>query len=223
MLVHSIFNSIDGEVNYFGQGGFTTFIRLQGCNLRCSYCDTPQAQDKNPSFCKRMTPLEIAKYVKATGYSKITITGGEPLEQRKDLIRLLKFLNCEEIWDISVETNGSKPTNKISKMASWVVDYKLPSSGMNNAMNYDAFSDLSNTDTIKFVVANKDDFICAINFIKDVWPDDGWIHEYPVMAFSPVFKKVAPSILYNWIVEKGLPKIYRIALNIQLHKIIGLP
>ena len=106
-------------------------------------------------------------------------------------------------------------------MASWVIDYKLPSSGMNNAMNYDAFANLGSGDTIKFVVANRDDFICAINFIKDEFPDED--PDYPTMAFSPVFKRIKANTLFNWVKETGLPKTHRIALNIQLHKIIGLP
>jgi 7-carboxy-7-deazaguanine synthase len=223
MLINSIFNSIDGEVNHFGQGTFTTFIRLQGCNLRCSYCDTLQAQEKEGSLAKKMTPLEIVKYVKATGYNKITITGGEPLEQKKELFRLLEFLNREEIWDISIETNGSKSFLNMRNMASWVVDYKLPSSGMKSQMNYDAFANLGSDDTIKFVVANRDDFIYAINFIKDDFPGNQHPKEYPMIAFSPVFKRVKASTLFNWVKESCLPKTHRIALNIQLHKIIDLP
>jgi 7-carboxy-7-deazaguanine synthase len=232
MQINSIFNSIDGEVNYYGQGSLTTFIRLQGCNLRCAYCDTPQAQvGGGDSF--EMTPSEIFKKIKKQGVSKITITGGEPLNQRKELIRLLEMINRESNWDcrITVETNGSKSLKGITVLASWVVDYKLPSSGMEAAMNHDSFFYLGPHDVVKFVIADKKDFNAAIVFIEETWSEPRLSLEFPLLAFSPVIKRtgkkskpvVTPQRLMSWLFETRIPKLYRTALNIQLHKIIGLP
>ena len=224
MLVNSIFNSIDGEVNYYGQGMLTTFIRLQGCNLNCSYCDTSQAQDKTKAPFK-MTPTEIVKEVHRLQGNKVTITGGEPLEQRKELIRLVEIFNRTRGYDfrVTIETNGSKSLKGISDMTSWVVDYKLPSSGMERFMNHEAFSYLGQQDVVKFVIQNKEDFNKAIQTIEEIFGDFGKTDEFPVFAFSPVYKKITPAQLLSWLNETSIPKLYKTALNIQLHKIIGLP
>jgi len=224
MFVNSIFNSIDGEVNFYGQGMLTTFIRLQGCNLKCSYCDTSQAQDKTKAPFK-MTPTEIVKEVHRLQGNKVTITGGEPLEQRKELIRLVEIFNRTRGYDfrVTIETNGSKSLKGISDMTSWVVDYKLPSSGMERFMNHEAFSYLGQQDVVKFVIQNKEDFNKAIQTIEEIFGDFGKTDEFPVFAFSPVYKKLTPIRLLSWLNETSIPKLYKTALNIQLHKIIGLP
>jgi len=224
MLVHSIFNSIDGEVNFYGQGMLTTFIRLQGCNLKCSYCDTPQAQNKTKAPFK-MTPAEIVKEVHRLQGNKVTITGGEPLEQRKELIRLVEIFNRTRGYDfrVTIETNGSKSLKGIFDMACWVVDYKLPSSGMEGAMNHEAFCHLCNQDVVKFVIQTKEDFNVATQTIEEIWPiSEDWM-DFPLFAFSPVYKKITPARLLSWLNESPIPKQYKTALNIQLHKIIGLP
>jgi 7-carboxy-7-deazaguanine synthase len=225
MLINSIFNSIDGEVNYFGQGMLTTFIRLQGCNLKCGYCDTKQAQDKTKAPFK-MTPTEVFKKVKELGGTKVTITGGEPLEQRKDLLRLVEMFNRNFGWDfrVSIETNGSKSLHNISSMASWVVDYKVTSSGMNRFMDSNAFAFLGKEDIVKFVIEDKLDFDDALAFMKTMW---GLSYsdkdEFPIFAFSPVFQLLEPAQLYEWINKSPMLKYYKTALNIQLHKILSLP
>lgn len=224
MLINSIFNSIDGEVNGEGQGMLTTFIRLQGCNLKCAWpCDTPQAQSKErTSENFELTPMKIIEQVKSLGQSKVTITGGEPLEQRKELLRLLVLFQNED-FRVTVETNGSKSLKGISDMASWVVDYKLPSSGMEAAMNYEAFFHLSAWDVVKFVIQTKEDFNKAIQIIGEIWPvSEDWENS-PVFAFSPVYKKLTPVRLLSWLNNIKIPKLYKTALNVQLHKIIGLP
>jgi 7-carboxy-7-deazaguanine synthase len=239
MLINNIFNSIDGEVNHFGQGMLTTFIRLQGCNLRCSYCDTPQAQNKDEFPFKdtratggpvpyKLTPSEIAQEVKKLYCGKVTITGGEPLEQRKDLIRLVSILNKTFGYDvpITIETNGSKSLFNISDLASWVVDYKLESSGMNDAMNEQAFAFLGPKDTVKFVIKDKTDFDDSVGFIRGFWKQPDFDYT-PTFAFSPMFKSrklfITPYALLNLLNGSFVPGHFKTALNIQLHKIIGLP
>ena len=226
MLVNSIFNSIDGEVNFFGQGLLTTFIRLQGCNLKCSYCDTPQAQSKlRTSENFEITPMEIIKQIKILGRKKVTITGGEPLTQRKELLRLVELIPKFFGWEfhVTIETNGSKSLKGIFDMACWVVDYKLPSSGMEGAMNHEAFCHLCNQDVVKFVIQTKEDFNVATQTIEEIWPISEDRVDFPLFAFSPVYKKITPARLLSWLNETSIPKQYKTALNIQLHKIINLP
>ncbi len=123
MNVTEIFTSIDGEVNHFGQGVMTTFIRLAGCNLACSYCDTPKAHHAG----KQMTIPTILLNVIELGCRKITITGGEPLLQAEETLPLIDILTTEG-YDVSIETNGTLyiPLSYIRyENVSWVVDYKL--------------------------------------------------------------------------------------------------
>jgi len=224
MLINEIFSSIDGEVNHFGQGRFSTFIRLQGCNLQCLWCDSLKARNKD-EFSYEMTPGEVFKKVSEFNCNKITITGGEPLEQRKGLRRLLEMFYSNPQFDLTIETNGSKSLSDISYMASWVVDYKLPSSGMQRFMNLDAFKQLTAKDTVKFVVQNKEDLGFALDFIGKHFPfhSASGNSDYPVFAFGPVYKKLSPKKLMEWFKETPIAKHYKIALNIQLHKFLDLP
>lgn len=174
--VESIFNSIDGEANGFlGAGELTTFIRLRGCNLRCFYCDTAYAQ--NADVKEEMTVDDIRAFQGLL--PKITITGGEPLIQpgAKKLIYCL----VRDGHQVSVETNGSIPitpllNGKKGKVASreriassklfennlrYVVDYKLPSSGVEAEMKKEVFDGLRCVDVIKFVIADYSDYYVA--------------------------------------------------------------
>ncbi len=180
--VESIFNSIDGEVNGFlGAGELTTFIRLRGCNLRCSYCDTAYAQADDVK--EEMTVDDIRAWKGLL--PKITITGGEPLLQEgaKKLIYCL----VRDGHQISVETNGSIPimpllSGKKSRMASqeciassklfennlrYVVDYKLPSSGVEAEMKKEVFDGLRSVDVIKFVIADYIDYYVARGLVAE--------------------------------------------------------
>ena len=224
MLINEIFSSIDGEVNHFGQGRFSTFIRLQGCNLQCLWCDSLKARNKD-EFSYEMTPGEVFKKVSEFNCNKITITGGEPLEQRKGLRRLLEMFYSKPQFDLTIETNGSKSLSDISYMASWVVDYKLASSGMQREMNPDAFKQLTAKDTVKFVIQNKEDVFVAFDFMGENFPNKSASgnSDYPTFAFGPVYKKLSPKKLVEWIKESQLTKHYKIALNIQLHKFLDLP
>jgi len=130
MRIHSIFKSINGEVNKYHQGSICIFIRLAGCSLRCKYCDTVQAQ--SPDSGKEMNIDEIInEVVKFKNCYRVTITGGEPLLQEAELEELVNRLSME--YDISIETNGAHQIKKVWPV-SWVVDYKCSSSGMKKKM-----------------------------------------------------------------------------------------
>jgi 7-carboxy-7-deazaguanine synthase len=125
IAISEIFTSIDGEVNRFGQGAMTTFIRFAGCSLKCSYCDTKHAQ--SAVTVPRMTVNEILNKVKTP---KITITGGEPLEQMEGFKDLVSEALHSHGRKITIETNGAVriPSERFayaSARIGWVVDYKL--------------------------------------------------------------------------------------------------
>ena len=165
--VQSIFDSIDGEENaWFGAGVISTFIRLKKCNLRCHFCDTLYAQDSFPENWMGIDEV-IEKILPC---NKLTITGGEPLLQQEAIRDLLLKLgeNCPRV---TIETNGSiGPSGGLIDpglfpLVRIVMDYKLPSSGMEESMQLEFFGFLRNYDVIKFVIADEKDYQRACGLI----------------------------------------------------------
>lgn len=212
LMVYSIFLSIDGEVNYYGQGGFATFIRLAGCNLECKWCDTKYAQkysDGNEMFLD-----EIIIQVEEIGCKKITITGGEPLCQPKALSYLTKAL-WHAGYKITIETNGSLQPTGLYGTTSFAVDYKLPSSGVEEEMLPDSsFLNLTTSDYIKFTIGSHNDFLFAKAKIA-YWNTQGGTKAK--IAMSPC-NHIMPIRVIQWMKES---KLFDVMLNLQLHKIVN--
>lgn len=228
MKINSIFRSINGEVNLFHQGSVCTFIRLAGCNCRCKYCDTVYAQKKTSGI--EMSIEQIIEKVRELHCHNITITGGEPLVQQKELKLLVDQLSKEA--NISIETNGSIeiPYLWSAKVDSWVIDYKCSSSGMKHLMKDSNFARARidsirarTRDFIKFVIANRQDFRDAVLLIKrmkkvrDVYT--------LVWAFSPMFvgNEMACQSLLDWIATEKELEGLNIVVNVQIHKLINVP
>lgn len=211
MKIFSIFNSIDGEVNKFHQGAFSTFIRFSGCNFKCNFCDTLYAIKKEQG--SEMTVKEVLLEVEKIGCKKVTITGGEPLFQREELGFLLEEFDRSG-YQVSIETNGSFPPFLFrTKNAFYVMDWKLPSSGMENQMNIENFVLLTERDFIKFVIGDREDFKRALE-VKQALQDRGG---KGFIAFSPVVPQLNPAILVEWCQES---KVFDVVINLQLHKYI---
>lgn len=212
MKINSIFRSIDGEVNQWGQGTLTTFVRLQGCNLACKYCDTEYARDMAGGT--EIEVEKVAELIKDTGAKKITITGGEPYIQLPSLDKLLDILLASNAgMNVSIETNGTyKPR---WAWPSHIMDYKLPSSGMTKHMDYSHFLDLMGCDFVKFVVMDKEDFAMATHVKKDLQLNGCRAR----FAFSPVYNELDSSTLLAWMYEGGLQDS---VLNVQLHKLLDV-
>lgn len=229
LQVNEIFSSINGEVCHRHQGSLCTFVRLQGCNLRCVYCDTARAQDfEEPNNVrtnsKTMDVKEVALAIKHQGNVNVTITGGEPLLQIPSLTKLLKIL-LREKYVVSIETNGSIPFPDYEPWWSvyWVVDYKLPYSGVCMDMKDDNFKMLGFTDIVKYVVSSYSDFVFAerrTGIIKEACLE--WLHQYPIFAFSPCKGKMEPETLFTLMSKSPLLKEVGAVLSLQLHKIIGV-
>jgi len=230
--VQSIFHSIDGEINGFqGAGQPCTFIRLKGCNLRCSFCDTQYSQESEPT--NWMTIEEVIEQIK---YPKVTITGGEPLLQKDGVfefcneIYLRQFFYKTNVSQISVETNGTIiPDFTIWDWVRVVMDWKLPSSGMQHKMNLVAFNWLRPQDIIKFVISDWDDYNRAIEVIKE---NPKWQAR---KVFSPAITIVHPTIVcrgytnieptvdIEWprqLLERILSDGLNIQFSLQIHKIV---
>lgn len=203
LYVNDIFLSIDGEVNYWGQGGFSIFIRLGGCNLSCRYCDTSQAQDTGTS--KLIKIIEMVNYIKRYPCNKVTITGGEPLSQSKTF-ELIKTLE-KHGYNISVETNGTYApracvgyTTKIS----FVVDYKLEYA---DQMLFRA-ENLTKMDFIKIPIISWQQYAQAKAYILKT-------RTLARIYMSPVFGEVDVNQLIHQLEQDDL---LHVGVNLQLHK-----
>jgi len=223
LSVHSIFDSIDGEYNGFrGAGQLSTFIRLQNCNLRCTYCDTAYARER-PST----NDMEIKDVIDKVNCKKVTITGGEPLLQKEGVQVLVQEL-LDRLHLISIETNGSLLPFAINKTdlykVKYIVDYKLSSSGEKESMLGEVFAKLRFSDVIKFVIGNRQDYVEALDIIKTN-PD--WKAQ---TVFSPVlikdkeedhFEMDLPRRLVKWMLEDHLDNNNNnIHFSLQIHKLI---
>ena len=212
LVVNEIFGSIDGEGLRTGE--LATFIRLAGCNLRCSYCDTEYAlKIKNGT---EMSIDEILEKVKEIGYKNITLTGGEPLIH-KNVEKLIDRL-INENYIVNIETNGAIDIDKyISKNLILTMDFKTKSSNMMKYMNLQNITKLRSNDVLKFV-CSRDDF----DDIKKI------LKEYDIRSYiylSPIFEEIEPSELVDFLKElhKESVNISKIRVQVQLHKIIWDP
>lgn len=206
MKVCEIFTSIQGESSYAGMP--CTFIRLTGCNLRCSYCDTTYAYYEG----RELSEDEIISEVWRAGISLVEITGGEPLLQ-KEAYHLIKRL-LDEGYTVLVETNGSQSIKEIDRRAVVILDIKTPGSGMSKEMDFSNLDNIKSSDEIKFVITNRIDY----EWSKDI------IYRYRLMdkchiLLSPAFGILPPQDLARWMLENRL----KARLNLQLHKYIFSP
>jgi len=207
------FLSIDGEGPSSGE--LATFIRFQGCNLRCSWCDTTYSWDKE-SICEVLNANEIYDYIKETGVSNVTLTGGEPLIQ-ENIDELLTFLNTDDDLKIHIETNGAvdiEPFKKRHKKnnISYIVDFKLSSSKMSDKMNLNNLKVVEKNDVYKFVVGSNEDLQIAYDLIiKYDLPSKCLVY------LSPVSGNIDMQEIVEFMKEKKLNKV---RLQTQLHKII---
>lgn len=137
LKLNDIYNTISGEAGIFPQGAYCTIIRLQGCNLRCIYCDTPQGWE-NEEYKPEMNAVLEDMLKNGKIANRVMITGGEPLVQQGSLLNLIKELRVKD-HEVQIETNGSLPLpcivdNVWWEGVGWVVDYKMPCSGMYEKM-----------------------------------------------------------------------------------------
>lgn len=219
MLINEIFTSIDGEAKRAGE--LATFIRTVGCNLRCSYCDTPYSFEKDENT-KVFSISEIVEECKQRKVRNITFTGGEPLLQ-KDADELIEAL-AEEGFDVSIETNGSIDFTKRSWFKNnipnvWVcVDYKCYESGEQEKMiPIGAFMKLREKDVLKFVVGSEKDLHLAKDIIE-LLKDSG---VECLFYISPVFGKIELKEIIEFMLYYNMQG--NIRFQLQLHKFIWDP
>ena len=208
------FVSINGEGRRAGQ--LAVFVRFRGCNLRCSYCDTAWANDASAT-AELLTAEEICGYVRSTGVKNVTLTGGEPLLRPGigGLTAALKELGLS----VEIETNGAVALDEFCvsgvRPDCFTMDYKLPSSGMEDKMIVGNFELLGSGDCVKFVSGSEEDLNRALDIIKTY----GLIGRCGVYL-SPVFGAIEPERIVEFMKEHCMNGVN---LQIQLHKVIWEP
>jgi len=210
MNVAEIFSSIHGEVNGHHQGRLVTFIRLSGCNLKCSYCDTKETQ--NSDYGTPMSIHDILRKVQEFGNDCICLTGGEPLYHDDVIKELLKILWLSG-YAISVETNGTTDITPFFRyVESFVIDFKLD---FVDKMIHNNFIKLRKTDIIKFVISDEEQLAQALY----------WKAEFEHMetdalfAFSPVHSIMSAEELTNTLIKQ---QENNCIISMQIHKILNL-
>ena len=203
LKINEIFFSLQGESSYIGIP--TIFIRLTGCPMRCTYCDTAYAFHDG----KKMTIQQILKEISQYKTKYVTVTGGEPLAQ-KPCWDLLKDLS-DKGYSVSLETGGAISIEGVDKRTKIILDIKTPESGESLNNNKKNFSLIDKKDEIKFVITDHNDYIWA----KEILVKEK-LNEKASILFSPVYGNIEPKDLAEWILDDHLP----VRFQIQLHKMI---
>jgi 7-carboxy-7-deazaguanine synthase len=204
LIVNEIFCSIQGEG--LDQGRPCVMVRLTGCNLRCSYCDTKYSFDEG----KSVSINSIIKKISSYGVNLVEITGGEPLMQKNTPLLIKKLIDLG--FETLIETNGTYDIGVLEGECVKIMDIKTPSSKMEKFNMYSNLEKLQNKDQLKFVVLDKNDFDFALDAIKTVKfkirPEN--------IIFSPVFNKTDLRELASWIIREKPDS----RMQIQIHKVI---
>lgn len=203
LKVYEIFHSLQGETSRIGLP--TVFVRLTGCPMRCTYCDTEYAF----SGGSNMEIADILAKVATFGTKYVTVTGGEPLAQ-KECYMLLEAL-CDAGYSVSLETGGAMDIAPVDARVSVILDVKTPASGEDKNMRWENIAHMQAKDEIKFVLCNRADY----DWAKAKLDELKLAEKCPVL-FSPSYHELNPTELAEWVLQDKLP----VRLQLQLHKIL---
>ncbi|MBP5985763.1 MAG: 7-carboxy-7-deazaguanine synthase QueE [Azonexus sp.] len=198
-----IFYSLQGEASRAGLP--TVFVRLTGCPLRCSWCDTTYSFTGGEAASIASVLAEVAKYPAR----QVCVTGGEPLAQ-KDCLELLTAL-CDAGYDVSLETSGALDISGVDQRVSRIMDLKAPDSGESARNRWENLPFLNARDEIKIVIASRGDYEWARAALRD----RGLGRCCPVL-FSPAQGLIEARSLADWILEDGL----NVRFQLQMHKLL---
>lgn len=207
LKVNEIFKSIQGESTYAGLP--CTFVRLAGCNLRCTYCDTNYAYYEG----KEISDEDIIAKIDEYGVKCVEFTGGEPMLQ-EETPNLIKTL-LDKGYNVLIETNGSICIGCLDKRLNIIMDYKTPKSGMSERMRPKNFEFLKPTDQIKFVLMDESDYIWA----KDIILENKLTDKFEHVLMSPAYGELSPKDLVEWVLKDDL----HVRVQLQIHKYIWAP
>ncbi|MBI5410049.1 MAG: radical SAM protein [Nitrospirae bacterium] len=207
LKINEIFKSIQGESTYAGLP--CTFVRLAGCNLRCTYCDTNYAYYNG----RQISDEEIISKIEEYGVKCVEFTGGEPLLQ-EETPQLIKTL-LDKGYNVLIETNGSICIGCLDKRLTIIMDFKTPKSGMSERMRPKNFDFLKRTDEIKFVLMDASDY----DWSKGIINKYKLLEKFDNILMSPAYGILSPKDLVSWILRDNLP----VRAQLQIHKYIWAP
>lgn len=203
LKIYEIFHSLQGETSRIGLP--TVFVRLTGCPMRCTYCDTEYAFSGGGN----LEVAEILQRVAEFGTKYVTVTGGEPLAQ-KECYGLLQAL-CDKGYSVSLETGGAIDIAPVDPRVSIILDIKTPASNEEKNMRWENVNHISAKDEIKFVLCNRADY----DWAKAKLAELKLTEKCPVL-FSPSYHDLKAAELASWVLADKLP----VRMQIQLHKIL---
>jgi 7-carboxy-7-deazaguanine synthase len=207
VVVKEIYLSLQGESSH--QGLLCSFVRLTGCHLRCSYCDSAFAFHGG----ERLKVQEVVRRVLALGAGHVEVTGGEPLLQ-PGVYPLLEQLLAARLT-VLLETSGAIDTRLVPPLVHKIVDLKTPSSGESDRNDFRVLDSMTARDELKFVIGTREDYDWARAQLAH-WK----LLERPFgLLFSCVHAVLAPRTLAEWVVEDRLP----VRFQLQQHKVVWPP
>jgi 7-carboxy-7-deazaguanine synthase len=211
LLITEIFHSLQGETSLVGLP--FAFIRLTGCNLRCTYCDSAYAFKGG----RLLTIDEILTEIQPYGVKHVLLTGGEPLLQRPVPLLIEALRNAK--YEVSVETHGEVSIENASKLARIVMDVKTPASDMARGRWKENLPFLKPDDEVKFIIASEADYDWAKRVVQET--------HFPTreILFSPVIRTAGspgeyPGVSSRWLAERILQDRLPVRFQLQLHKIL---
>jgi 7-carboxy-7-deazaguanine synthase len=223
MQITEIYKSLQGESSFAGLP--CVFVRLTGCNLRCSWCDSEYTFTGGTKMSLEEVMREVRRLSPPRqGVRLVEITGGEPMLQEREVVPLMQRL-VEEGYAVLLETSGERPLGNVPKRVHKIVDVKCPHSGAADTFRAENLAALSERDELKFVLSDRADYEFARDFVREHKP------KVAAILFSPAFRKDArgersasqclldPQQLAQWMLEDGVDA----RLGLQLHKFVWAP
>jgi 7-carboxy-7-deazaguanine synthase len=204
LLIHEIYRSIQGESSFAGRP--CTLVRLSACNLRCSWCDTPQAFTGGT----RMPRADVLQKALAFGTPTVLVTGGEPLLQ-PEVLPLMREL-CDAGKTVLLETSGERDVSGVDPRVHRIVDLKAPGSGESRGNRWSNLALLTTRDQIKFVLLDRADY----DWAREVIARERLPERVGEVLLSCVHGVLDPQQLVAWVLEDGLD----VRVQVQLHKYI---
>lgn len=221
MHLIEIYKSVQGESSFAGVP--CIFVRLAGCNLRCSWCDSEYTFSGGHKMSNEEIEAEIAKLAPVR---LIEFTGGEPLLQAKELLPFMQKL-LDQGYTLMIETSGERPLADVPKAVHKIVDVKCPGSGEGSSFHLPNLEALTKNDEVKFVISSRTDYEFAREFIRSHKLSEvvGSVLLSPAFSKAPSPERTAanclidPRELVEWMLEDGLDA----RLSLQIHKFIWEP
>lgn len=203
LRITEIFYSIQGESATVGLP--TVFVRLTGCPMRCTYCDTAYAFHGGSKWQQEDILSEIAQY----NTRHITVTGGEPLAQPECLDLLRKL--CDLGYEVSLETGGAMDISKVDSRVYIVLDIKTPASAEEPNNTYENLEHIKTGDALKFVICDQADYEWSKRLL-----DKQKLADRCEVFFSPSAEQLPATKLADWIIQDQLS----VRMQVQLHKVL---